>query len=75
MSKNRFVVRWREYGFFIYDTKMEEYYENIMADNITLNEMCKLLNALNKKNELAKERISHQCDVIRDLKKELKQYE
>lgn len=74
-SKNRFITRWRSRGAFIFDTKVEEYYENIIADYITLREMVRVMNALDKKNELAKERIKHQCDVIRELKKELKEHD
>lgn len=75
MSKNRFIVRWKSTGAFIFDTKTEEYYDNIIADNITLREICRIINALDTKNELAKERIKNQCDVIRELKKELKEHD
>lgn len=74
----RFFVRKHYTGDLIFDSKTEEYFEKIIADTPTLLEICRLLNALDKKNDLATERIESQCDTIRDLKKrlgELKEYE
>lgn len=75
MVKSRFVRKWKSSGQYIFDNKTEEYFHNIIADNTTLAEVCRLLNALDTKNKLANERIENQCEIIRELKQELKKHE
>lgn len=75
MSKNRFILRRKLTGHRIYDTKTDEPFDNIIADDITLREICRVFNALNTKNEIMAERVDQQCDLIKQLKRELKEHD
>ena len=74
MTDKRFLVKKQVSGDLIFDTKTEEYFEKIIADYPTLVEVCRIFNALDKKNEIMVERVDQQCDLIKHLKRELKEH-
>ena len=57
MSEERFVVKKDGLVFHIYDNKLEEYYETIVADYDTLVEVARMLNNLERKNRCCQKKV------------------